>query len=186
MTNSREWLTDGSTVAFLAGAAVGALAARVLPPVVAQLAASMRDPFEDLAADHRHFERLLHEMEEAGPDQPVHRTQLLLRLKRGLAAHAMAEEDVVYPLLSDAAKFEEKAHRLYGEHGEIKVHMYALERMRKTDPAWSGRVASLRALIESHAHKEETVEFPKLREVLRERGVSRMAADVQREKSLVL
>lgn len=186
MIEPREATPSGNVLAFLAGALAGAFAVRVLPPVIAQLAGAMRDPFDDLTADHRHFVRLLRSMEESGPDEPVRRTALLLRLKRGLAAHAMAEEDVVYPLLHDEAEVEEEAKQLYDDHGDIKIHMYALERMRKDDPAWRDRVRRLRMIIEDHARQEETIEFPRLRRVLRDGGMTRMAADVQREKSLIL
>ena len=46
-----------------------------------------------LIADHRIFESLLTEMEKSADNEYLHRTQLFLRLKRRLAAHAMAEED---------------------------------------------------------------------------------------------
>lgn len=98
--------STSSLGAFVWGAVAGAIASRLLPPLIAKGAGSVRigvdsDPFSVLIADHRIFESLLTEMEKSANDESLRRTQLFLRLKRRLAAHAMAEEDVVYPLLHD-------------------------------------------------------------------------------------
>ena len=144
------------------------------------------DPLETLIADHRHFVALLTDMEQSPDTAKFHRTQLLLRLKRRMTAHALAEEDIVYPLLHDAAKATDDAKHLYGEHADMKIHLHALEEMPKDDPEWVERVRALKQLIEAHARHEEEVDFPKLREVLDEQATTRLAGSVQREKALVL
>ena len=135
---------------------------------------------------NRIFSSLLGEMEQSSKGAVFHRTQLFLRLKRRLAAHALAEEDVVYPLLHDKAGAADDARHLYSEHAEVKIHMHALEEMAKDDPAWVERVRALKTLIESHARNEEDVQFPKLREALDERARANLAGSVQREKAMVL
>jgi hemerythrin superfamily protein len=176
---------------FATGAATALVAARVLPPFLAQAAgsarvASGRDPFEALIADHRHFVALLTEMEQSPEDAKFHRTQLLLRLKRRMTAHALAEENVVYPMLHDEAKAADDAKRLYGEHGDMKIHLHALEQMPKDHPNWVERVRNLKHLIEAHARHEEEVDFPELRRVLGETETRQLSAHVQREKAMVL
>jgi hemerythrin superfamily protein len=148
--------------------------------------ASGRDPFEALIADHRHFVALLTEMEQSPEDAKFHRTQLLLRLKRRMTAHALAEENVVYPMLHDDAKAADDAKRLYGEHGDMKIHLHALEQMPKDHPDWVERVRNLKHLIEAHARHEEEVDFPELRRVLGETETRQLSAHVQREKAMVL
>jgi hemerythrin superfamily protein len=175
---------------FAGGAATAMIAARVLPPIVARAAGSARvaggrDPFATLIADHRHFVTLLTEMERSPDTAKVHRTQLLLRLKRRMTAHALAEEDVVYPLLHDEAKAADDAKHLYSEHADMKIHLHALEQMPKDDVEWTARVRELKQLIEAHARHEEEVDFPELRRVLGERETRRLAGNVQREKALV-
>jgi hypothetical protein len=96
-----------------------AIGSRLLPPLIATRADSVRigadgGPFSMLISDHRIFESLLTEMEESDERESLHRTQFLFRLKRRLAAHAMAE-DVVYPLLHDKAKAAEDAKHLYAK-----------------------------------------------------------------------
>lgn len=178
----------GGLAAFAGGAVVAVIASRVLPPLLAQAAgsASGRDPFRALADDHRHIMALLNEMEQTHPSATFRRTQLLLRLKRRLAAHAMAEEDVVYPLLHDRAHEEGDTRRLYGEHADMKMHLFALEQMPKDDPAWLGRVTELKMLIAEHVHQEEEVDFPKLRDALSRRATARLSGSVRREKALLL
>lgn len=180
-----------TAAAFAGGAVAAIIATRLLPPVVAQAsgaawAAAGRDPFEALAADHRAILTLLDHMAQSPDGAVFARTQRLLRLKRRLAAHAMAEEDVLYPLLHDRAQSASEARHLYEEHAEMKMHLYQLEQMPKDDPRWRDRVLELRTLIEGHVRQEEDVEFPKLRSVLDDQGVRRLSALMQREKALLL
>ena len=191
MAGDNGWLSTRNMAAFAGGTVAAVIDSRLLPPFFGQAvgsarAAMGRDPFEALAADHRHFVALLTEMEQSSDNATFHRTQILLRLKRRLAAHAMAEEDVVYPLLHDEAKAEHDAKHLYGEHADMKMHLYALEQMPKDDPRWVERVRALKKLVEEHARQEEEVDFPKLRQVLDEQGTMRLSRNVQREKALVL
>ncbi|HET6468290.1 MAG TPA: hemerythrin domain-containing protein [Geminicoccaceae bacterium] len=193
MAATDGWLSGRTMAAMVGGAAVALVASRVLPPLLAQLAGTARaalgrDPFAGLIADHRDFLSLLERMErtEARGRPVFQRTQLLVRLKRGLAAHAMAEEDVVYPLLHDEAKAEHDAMHLYGEHADMKMHLYWLEQMPKDHPQWVARVRELRRLIEEHARQEEEVEFPRLRALMDERAGRRVSGQVQREKALLL
>ena len=74
-------LSGHSIAMFASGAATAMLAARILPPLVAQAAGSVRaasgqDPFATLIADHRHFVALLTEMERSPNSATFHRTQL--------------------------------------------------------------------------------------------------------------
>jgi hemerythrin superfamily protein len=138
-----------------------------------------------LAEDHRAILTLLEHMAQSPDGAVFARTQRLFRLKRRLAAHALAEEDVVYPLLHDRGAAAEARH-LYEEHAEMKMHLYHLEQMPKDDPRWRPRVVELRTLIEGHIRQEEEVEFPKLRAALDDQAVTRLSAQMGREKALLL
>ena len=177
--------------AFAAGAAAALVASRLLPPFVAQAAGTARavagrDPFDMLAHDHRIILGLLEDMERSPDNATFSRMQKLLMVKRRLSAHALAEEDVIYPMLHDAAGAVSDVRHLYSEHAEIKIHLHALEMMPKNDPDWARRAGELRALIESHARQEEEIDFPKLRAALSERERRQMTASMQREKALLL
>jgi hemerythrin superfamily protein len=181
----------GTTAVFLGGLLAGAAAARILPPFLAMACGTARaraghNPFESLIADHRRFEALLAQMEDATEGHPVRRAQLLLRLKRGLAAHAMAEEDVVYPMLQDEAEAKPDPTHLYAEHAAMKVLLFRLEKKALQRDDWSDEVRALSALMTDHARHEEEVDFPRLREIIGKDGGIVLARKISREKALVL
>src|SRR5688500_10946769 len=129
MALSTGWISMRGVAAFTGGAVAAVIASRILPPFLAQAAgtaraAAGRDPFDALAEDHRDIMDLLTAMEQSPANAVFDRTQRLLRLKRRLTAHAFAEEDVVYPLLSSQAHEIEHARQLYSEHAEMKMHLY--------------------------------------------------------------
>lgn len=191
--SEQQWASSQCGAAFVGGALAGMIASRLLPPLLARAggmarAAMGRDPFDELIADHRKLVALLRKMEQSqGRGRSnAHRMQLLLRFKRRLAAHALAEEDVAYPLLHDAADAAEDAKHLYAEHAQMKIHLHALEQMSKDDPGWTARVRALRELIEEHARQEEEVDFPKLRRALDQQAKTRLSGDLSCEKALIL
>lgn len=174
--------------AFAGGGVAALLAGRLLPPVLAQAygTARGRDPFQALADDHRKVLAALASLERTPNDAVARRTALLLKVKRSLTAHALAEEDVIYPLLNDQAQASDDVKRLYGDHAAIKIHLRELEQIPKGDPSWLDTVRALRHLIEDHARQEEDVEFPRLRAMLDNRSIAKLSGDVQREKALLL
>jgi hemerythrin superfamily protein len=191
MTRDTGLISLRGLAAFTTGALAAVIASRVLPPLLAQAvgtaqAAAGRDPFEALADDHTMILSLLNRMESSPNNAVFDRTQLLLRLKRRLAAHALAEEDVVYPLLHDRAREVDDTMHLYSEHAEMKMHLFTLEQMPKNDPRWRGTVAELKNLIAEHVKQEEEVDFPKLRAVLDSKETAMMSGGMQREKALLL
>lgn len=171
----------------LAGVFAGFIAARVLPPLLAQAGGRMApsDPFDRLEQDHRAILDLIDRMEHSTGS--TSRGTLLLRLKRRLTTHALAEEDVVYPLLREEVGEAEAVKQLYADHGDIKIHLFVLENMVPDESGeWSAEVRSLRELIARHAQQEERVEFPRLRRLLKDHELTVMAGKMQREKALVV
>jgi iron-sulfur cluster repair protein YtfE (RIC family) len=146
-------------------------------------AASGHDPLDALAQDHRRVLRMLDRLEATAG--VAARASMLLMIKRALTAHALAEEDVLYPMLRDKVHRRAESHDLYEDHAEIKVSLYELEQLRE-DAQWPERVSSLRRLIEEHARKEEETEFPKLRETLDQQAMKTLAGSLQRQKMMVL
>ena len=192
-TGTSGWKPESTLLAFGAGALLALAASRLAPPAAARAIGATRayagaDPFDLLARDHRLVLGLLTLIERTDDSARVRRAALLFQVKRMLTAHALAEEDVVYPMLYDEAERKQMANRLYREHATLKIRLYELEHMDKGDPAWIEKLRELRKLIEDHARDEEENEFPALRAAIgedRER-MARVFGDVQREKSLAL
>jgi iron-sulfur cluster repair protein YtfE (RIC family) len=173
------------------GALAALLASRLAPPLAGRAGGSLlaragRDIFASLARDHRLVLGLIAAMEATPDSARARRTAMLLQLKRMLAAHAMAEEDVLYPMLSQDAGREAAVEKLYHEHADMKVGLFALEHIPKNAPEWRRRLRALRTLIASHARQEEEQEFPRLRAALAPRDAARLAGEIQREKSMLL
>ena len=189
--NGSGWFSARTAVSFGAGALVTLAASRIAPPFAGRAIGSLRgmagtDPFEALAQDHRKVLALFDRIEATESAAVMRRAAMLFQVKRMLTAHALAEEDIVYPMLHDDAHRAEEAKKLYREHADMKVRLFELEHMAKDDPRWIEGVRALRRIVADHAREEEESEFPKLRAALGERRTSGLLGEVHREKAMRL
>jgi len=176
---------------FGAGALLGLATGRVAPPFAGRAIGSIRamtgtDPFDALAQDHRKVLALFDAIEATDNSATMRRAAMLFQLKRMLTAHALAEEDIIYPMIRDDAHRPEQAVKLYRDHAEVKVKLFELEHKAKDGPSWMTELRQLHHMVESHAREEEQVEFPRLRAALDEARCATLMGEVQREKSLLL
>lgn len=174
-----------------AGFVGGVLAGRLLPIGIAAGAGALRaaagkDPFAKLIREHGELLRLLDDMETLPAERTAKRRALAYWFMRKISKHAMAEEDLVYPLLHDEADRQEQALKLYAEHGRMKVLLFELERAVHTDRAWLDAVRGLRAEIEPHARQEEEEEFPRLRAVLDRSGRIEAGRKIGRFEAIIV
>ena len=186
-----DWFRARDAMIFGAGALLSLAASRVAPPFAGRAIGSIRamtgtDPFDALAQDHRKVLALFEAIEATDNSATGRRTAMLFQLKRMLTAHALAEEDIIYPMLRDDAHRHEQAVKLYRDHAEVKVKLFELEHRAKDDPSWMTELKALHHMIESHAREEEQMEFPKLRAALDEARCATLLGEVQREKSMLL
>jgi hemerythrin-like domain-containing protein len=183
---------SGRNVAILLGGiAAGIVGSRLLPPVVALISGSRRvrageDPFALLIEDHRQILSYLDQMVATPVDSTLYRSRLFLMLKRKLAKHALAEEDVVYPILQTQSDDVAGSKHLYDEHGDMKVLLFKLEDKLKSREDWSDPARSLRDLIRRHVDEEEQTIFPRLREMLSESRLPNVSGQIRREEALIL
>jgi hemerythrin superfamily protein len=178
-------------MAMLAGGlAAGVLGSRLLPPLLAMARGSMKgaegDPFEKLEDDHRLILSTLRSMEQSDDSNSAKRTGLFLMAKRKLAKHALAEEDVVYPLLLNEASRRDAAKHLYEEHADMKVMLFEIESALMEGRSWAEPVRRLREMVEHHAREEEQEQFPRLRQVLAGQRLATVGSQVHREEALIL
>jgi iron-sulfur cluster repair protein YtfE (RIC family) len=173
------------------GAAGGALLGRFLPAFLADASgfaqgAAGRDPFAGLIREHRVLLSLLDRMESLPSTEWAKRKVLFLAFKRTIAKHAMAEEDIVYPLLKSEAERHEATQKLYREHAGMKIHLFELERALHGEDEWREAVRTLRSEIEPHAREEEETEFPRLRELLGQSATARLSGKIRQEEALIV
>ncbi len=180
----------GRNVALFAGGlAAGVVGSRLLPPLFAVAAGRARageDPFDRLIEDHRRILSVLDEMITVPTDSRMRRSRLFLMAKRRLAKHAMAEEDVVYPILHRRAEHVERSKHLFDEHADMKILLYELEESLKSGTDWSSAARSLRDLVKRHADEEENRVFPELRRTLSEGSKPKLSGQIRREEAMVL
>ena len=189
MRRDRNGSFSWDLAALAGGLAVGVLGSQLLPPMVAAATGAVRarfgDPFERLRQDHREILNTLDRMLQARDGDLRRRNALLFSLKRTLAKHALAEEDVVYPVLHGPAGAADAARNLYAEHAEMKIHLYALEQALANAASWGVQLPALRQLIAKHIQAEEDVEFPRLASAMDERATRTAACRIHREEAMI-
>ncbi len=186
-----EWFSTRNVLSFGAGALLTLAATRIAPPFAGQAIGSMRamagtGPFDALAQDHRKLLALFEQIEATDNSATARRAAMLFQAKRMLTAHALAEEDIIYPMLHDDAQRKEQAKELYREHADMKIRLFELEHKAKDDPSWLEDLRALHQIIERHGREEEESEFPKLRAALNDTRAAHLLGEVHREKALLL
>lgn len=171
-----------------AGVAVAAAILMIARRANGPIAAGMQtltagDAFTILIQGHRRITDLFRRIIETAPSQTAQRARLL-QLKYELLAHALAEENIVYPALRQHAQFRDGTGELYSEHADIKTYLYELEEMAKDDPAWIGKVTAFRDLVAEHIVDEEQNVFPKYRAMLDDRQLHHLTNLVKREEMM--
>jgi hemerythrin superfamily protein len=185
-------IDTGNAIAMaLGGVAAGIVASRLAVPLVAAVVGAgrsrlRRDPFALLIDDHRKLRSLLAEMVETPAESSIKRGKLFLMLKRRLAKHAMAEEDVVYPIVHNGAANRDERKHLYDEHADMKVLLHNIEERLMAGEDWSRDVILLRDLIRQHADEEEKTIFPELRKQLNRTAASKVSGQISREEAMVV
>lgn len=188
---SKQHGTGRTMAILLGGVAGGILGGRLLPPLYAALTAAGRaraggDPFALLIQDHRKIMSILDEMAACPAESKIRRARLFLALKRKLAKHAMAEEDVVYPIVrNDSANGDERKH-LYDEHADMKIFLHDIESQLMNGEDWMASVGPLRELIRNHVDEEEKTIFPELRRELSKSELPKVSGQISREEALIV
>lgn len=183
-------ITARDAAAFALGTASALVLGRVARVLIAKGTGMVRertggDVFERLTADHRRVLAALTEAETA--DNAGKRASLFATIKLDLSKHALAEEDVVYPLIADKLLAADAASHLYKDHGLVKTMLAEVEEALEAgdDLRYTARVRALRESVERHAKEEETQWFPQLRSALDEQKRTLVGGKVEREKALL-
>jgi hemerythrin superfamily protein len=160
----------GSALGRLAtGAALGLFAGLALPQarkaVVQAPSLAAGDWVDGLTAEHRmvqkHFETLL----ATRHDETARREILMGKIASALTKHAVEEENVIYPALTEGGHADQARH-LIEDHGLMKTHLYDLRRLSARDLEWIGRARQLWNALEKHMREEEQTIFPAFRDAL--------------------
>jgi hemerythrin superfamily protein len=114
-----------------------------------------------LLRQHEEIRRLFRAVEKSSGAQ---REEAFERLRRLLAVHETAEEQVVHPLIRRSVPYGEQiVDARLAEERQGKRMLRDLERMGTSDPSFTPMFARFSAAVLEHAEREEREEFPALR-----------------------
>ncbi|MDB4941582.1 MAG: Hemerythrin cation binding domain protein [Labilithrix sp.] len=132
--------------------------------------------YEALSQEHREFERLLDELlatSKAGDDRWK---STLDTLRRGVIAHAHAEEAVFYNALREMDEANGLVMHSYGEHAMAETEMRTLGAAKLIDTTWVSLVEKLKKDLTHHIQEEESKVFDAARKVLTEEEAHQIGA----------
>lgn len=138
--------------------------------------------YEALETDHREFERLLDELLEASQADDDSWKDVLDELRRGVIAHAHAEEAVFYNALRELDESKDLVMHSYGEHAMAEGEMRALGAAKLIDTTWTTMVEKLRKDLLHHIEEEESRVFEAARRVLSDEEADQIGEAFERMK----
>jgi hemerythrin superfamily protein len=142
--------------------AVGLVALTAMRASVVDAQAAGGSWFDMVKGHHAMIADTLDKILATSDSEAVERAKLQKHLGYLLTAHAVAEENVLYPALARLG-MTGASDQLYIEQAHAKVGNADLEVSRKGDSAWLAKVATLKTAILHHAKDEEEADlFPKL------------------------
>ncbi len=119
------------------------------------------DAVDLLVHQHDEIRRLLHAVETS---VGVRREHAFDRLRRLLAVHETAEEEIVHPLIRHGmADGDQVVRARLAEENRGKRLLRELERMGTSAPSFEPMFARFQHAVLEHAEREEREEFPALR-----------------------
>lgn len=152
-----------------AGAAFGLVAGLAIPHAkkLAMQAPSLAagDWMDALIAEHRMVEKLFEQLLKTDEGEMIKREALLTKIAYALNKHAIEEENVIYPALSEHA-FADQSRHLAEEHLEAKTCIYDLRRISSKDVQWIGKAQEFWSKLQAHMREEEDEIFPRFRDSL--------------------
>jgi hemerythrin superfamily protein len=105
-----------------------------------------------LAADHRAVEDLFEDFE--GAKSSTAKAKIVQKICNELTVHAMIEEEIFYPAVSEAVE-EDMLEEAYVEHDGAKRIIIELLTGEPSDAFYDAKVTVLKEMIEHHVYEEE-------------------------------
>ena len=162
---------SGSFGRLATGAALGLMAGLALPharkAVMQGPSMAAGDWIDALKTEHRMVQAMFDKLLATDESQTMQREMLLTKIAYALTKHAVEEENVIYPALSETAR-QDQARHLTEDHAQIKTFIYDLRRISSKDPAWLGRAREFHEELLEHMREEEEDIFPTFRAALGE------------------
>lgn len=138
--------------------------------------------YEALSKDHREFERLIDDLLVASKQDDDAWKDILDELRRGVLAHAHAEEALFYNALRELDESKGLVVHSYAEHAKAEGEMRALGAAKMIDANWTSMVEKLRKDLLHHIQEEESKVFAAARRVLSDEEANQIGDAFERMK----
>lgn len=138
--------------------------------------------YDALAKDHRTFEALLDRLVTTSKANDPGWKEVLDQLRRGVIAHAHAEEAVFYNALRETDAAKGIIAHSYVEHATAEGELRTLGLAKLIDQSWTALSERLSKDLRHHIKEEETRVFEAARKVLSDDDAARIGAAFERLK----
>jgi hemerythrin superfamily protein len=139
--------------------------------------------YDALSKDHRQFEALLDLLLMASKSSDEQWKSSLDELRRGVIAHAHAEEAVFYNALREIEQTKDLVMHSYGEHAKAESEIRGLGAAKLIDVTWTSLAEKLSKDLRHHIQEEESRVFGAARRVFTDQEAEQMGAAFERMKT---
>jgi hemerythrin superfamily protein len=146
------------------------------------------DALQVLKADHDKVRTLFTRFRAAESDgDTTLMADLTSEIFAELEIHTAIEERVFYPAVQKAGgpELEDLTAESNEEHHVVDVLMAEVRNLSPSDDAFAAKMKVLIENVEHHAGEEESEMFPEVRNLFSEDELTRLGAELQREKRMV-
>lgn len=138
--------------------------------------------YDALSKDHRRFEAQLDRLLAASKAEDPQWKSILDELRRGLIAHAHAEEAVFYNALREADAGKGLVAHSYTEHAMAEGEIRTLGLAKLVDANWTALVEKLSRDLRHHIEEEETRIYAAGRKTFSDEEARQIGAAFERMK----
>lgn len=141
-----------------------------------------RNIYEALSSDHREFEKQLDDLLAASKAGDARWKTILDDLRRGVIAHAHAEEAVFYNALRETEAGKGLILHSYGEHATSETELRTLGVAKLIDANWTSLMEKFAHDLRHHIKEEESRLYGAARSVFSEAEAQQLAEAFERMK----
>lgn len=116
-----------------------------------------------LIDDHEKVKKLFKEFEKLSKKNDDSKVEIANQICMELTAHALAEEEVFYPVARRAISDDDMMNEADVEHDSAKDLIAQIQSMSPNDEMYDAKVTVLGEYIDHHVKEEENEMFPKVR-----------------------
>ncbi|HEX8004772.1 MAG TPA: hemerythrin domain-containing protein [Mycobacteriales bacterium] len=144
-----------------------------------------RDGIKVLKDEHRRMVELFQQIEETPITNGDRRKAVFEQVSTALSVHAVAEEELLYPLLRRSVPDGERlVEHALDEHQTVKETLARLERMSADNLDFEGELRTLMTNVREHIQEEEGELLPLLRQHVDQKTLDALGPQLQAAEAM--